>query len=64
MDDVDYSAAAALREIYDLLKMKIEKIKPRKKEKTLASTFKEAAQDRERLRTLDEWKPLDAEEWD
>jgi len=50
--------------INDLLKKEIERIKPRKEEKVLASAFKEAAQDRERLEALDEWKSLDGEEWD
>lgn len=50
--------------VNDLLKKEIERIKSRKEEKVLASAFKEAAQDRERLEALDEWKSLDGEEWD
>ena len=50
--------------INDLLRKEIERIKRRKEEKALASAFKEAAEDRERLKALDEWKSLDGEEWD
>lgn len=42
--------------INELLRREIEKIKRRKEEKTLALAFKEAAQDKERLATQDEWK--------
>jgi len=50
--------------INELLKKEIEKIKRRKEEKALASAFKEAAQDRERLAVSDEWNILDREQWD
>ena len=50
--------------INELLKREIEKIKRRKEEKTFASVFKEAAQDRDRLAASDEWESLDREEWD
>ena len=50
--------------INELLKKEIEKIKRRKEEKALASAFKEAAQDRERLTVSDEWNILDREQWD
>jgi len=50
--------------INELLKKEIEKIKRRKEEKALASAFKEAAQDSERLAVSDEWNILDREEWD
>ena len=50
--------------INELLKKEIERIKRRKEEKVLALAFKEAAQDRERLEALDEWKSLDREGWD
>ena len=50
--------------INELLRKEIEKIKRRKEEKALALAFNEAAQDRERLEALDEWKSLDREGWD
>jgi len=50
--------------INELLRKEIEKIKRRKEEKALALAFKEAAQNRERLEALDEWKSLDREGWD
>ena len=50
--------------INELLRQEIENINRRKDREALAAAFKEASLDKERLAEVQEWTPLDSEEWD
>jgi type IV secretory pathway component VirB8 len=50
--------------INELLKKEVKNIIHRSEEKELRVAFQEASKDTQRIKSIKEWEPLDAEGWD
>jgi len=49
--------------INELLKREVERIKRQQEENALSAAFREASEDQERQAAIQEWEPLDPEDW-